>query len=94
MADNTLHIDGVSDVVTLSKSRHDICMEAVIELDALCRLLPDLVHVEDDHVPHMVVRGIAGRMLRLANVLMAGIDDRQVDVADLRRRVLLENGAG
>lgn len=94
MTDNTLRIDRETEVFMLSKSRHDICMEAVIELDALCRILPDLVHVEGDHEPHMVVRGIAGRMLRLANVLIAGIDDRGVDVADLRRRVLLENGAG
>lgn len=93
MAD-TLTTDPASKAVTLSELRHLVCMEAAREIDALCRTLPGLVHVEDDHELHLVVRGIAARILRLSNTLGAGLFDEAVSVEELSRRVFLGGGGG
>lgn len=74
--------------VTLSHARQMACLEAVWELDALARVLPDLVPRDGDGV-YLSVRGIAGRLTVLANALMAGLDDGVVSDADLERRILL-----
>lgn len=69
----TNHIERPS--VTLSGKRHRVCLEVAWELDALARLLPDLVpNIEEAHGAHHAVRGIAGRFLRLAEALMGAMD--------------------
>lgn len=88
----TTHSD--TKAVTLSAARHDVCLEAAWELDALARVLPDLAHVEGETQLLLVVRGITGRMLRLTDALMAGLNDDAVTDKELRRKVLLEGGSG
>jgi hypothetical protein len=92
--DGTLITNPENEAVTLSKSRHAVCMEATWEIDALCRALPGLVQSADDHEIHLVARGIAGRILRLANALGAALFDEVVTTGDLQRRVMLDGGGG
>ena len=65
--------------VVLDDARHSVCLDAVYEIDALTRLLSDQVINrvldEDNTDTRLVVRGIAGRLLRLTSVLMSGIGD-------------------
>lgn len=89
----TLSFDPDSKAVTLSEPRHAVCMQAVWELDALARLLPRVVTEDDmanDSMAFLHVRGLAGRMMRLSNALMAGLYDPVVGVPELEERVLLE----
>lgn len=88
-----LSIDPKTKAVTLSAARHDMCREAAHELDALVRLLPEVVSVEGESQLHLVVRGISGRMLRLCGALMSGLDEAEVPDKELRRAVLLEGGS-
>lgn len=75
--------------VILSKARHQVCMEAAWELEALAYVLPT-VTANGDHEALMsgfVVRGIASRYVTLANVLMAALFDEAETTADLERSV-------
>ena len=47
--------------------------EAAWELDELARILPDVVPLAEDS-GHFVVRGIAGRLLRLSSVIQSVLD--------------------
>ena len=78
--------------VSLSQARHAICLQAVWELDALCRALPDLVPMKDHTSPYFVVRGICARLLSLSGSLLTALDDETVSDAELHLRVLLEKG--
>ena len=83
--------------VTLSERRMMACLEAAWEIDALARILPDQIpDIEECRSAHLVVRGIAGRLLRLTSLLMSGIgeggDDGDIEV--LERIVSFEKGQG
>ncbi|WP_342129942.1 hypothetical protein [Hydrogenophaga sp. OTU3427] len=93
MAD-TLNVDPATEAVTLSKSRHAVCLEAAWEIEALALKLPDLVRVEvgDDGGTSLVVRGVAARLNELAKALQSGLFDEAVTVTELQRRVLLVIG--
>lgn len=75
--------------VTLSKARHDVCMHAVWELEALAYVLPTVTSNGDPEALNsgFVVRGIASRFVTLANVLMSGLYDDAETVTDLERIV-------
>lgn len=82
--------NGENESVTLSKARYMVCLEAAWELEALAYVLPDLVpNVAEAHGASHAVRGIAGRLVDLANVLMAAVGDVAVTTVELERRVLV-----
>lgn len=92
----TLSFDPDSKAVTLSEPRHAVCMQAVWELDALARLLPRVVTEDDmanDSMAFLHVRGVAGRMMRLSNALMAGLYDPVVGLLNLKNGYCLKGGA-
>lgn len=75
--------------VTLSKARHDVCMQVAWELEALAYVLPT-VTTNGDHEAlqsGFVVRGIASRFVSLANVLMGALFDGAEKTEDLNRQV-------
>ena len=79
-----------NEAVTLSKSRHLVCLEVAWELEALALLLPNLVpNVDEAHGAHHAVRGIAGRFVELSNVLMSALGDDAETTEDLERRVFI-----
>jgi len=76
--------------VTLGKDRHMVCLEAAFELEALAFALPDLVpNVEEARVARLAVRGIAGRLVTLANALMAALGDDVVKTSELENKVMV-----
>lgn len=79
--------------VTLSEPRMMACLEAAWELDALARVLPGLVP-RDDQGMHLAVRGVAGRLLRLAHVLMSGLGDDAEPTEKLERIISFDGGQG
>ena len=83
--------------VTLSERRMIAYLEAVWEIDALARILPGQVpNIDGCHGAHHVVRGIAGRLLRLTSLLMSGIGEGgdDSDIEALERIVSFEKGQG
>jgi hypothetical protein len=83
--------------VTLSERRMMACLEAAWEIDALARILPDQVpDIDECQGARLVVRGIAGRLLRLTSLLMSGIGEGGVDgdIEALERIVSLSKGQG
>jgi len=85
-------IDHEDKSVTLNNDRKMVCLEAAWELEALAFVLPGLVpNVVDCLGAHHSVRGIASRVKELANVLMAGLGDIAVEVADIESIVLVTN---
>ncbi len=74
--------------VTLSKARQMVCLEASWELEALAFTLSGLVPNRDEcSVSHFAVRGIAGRLLQLSEVLSSGLCDTVAKTNDLVRTV-------
>lgn len=82
---------GENKSVTLSMERHRVCIEAAWELEALAYLLPTVTSNSDSEATQsgFVVRGIAARLVGLANALMAGLHDDAVTVEELQRDVLV-----
>lgn len=74
------------------RERVRVCLEAVWEIDAMAKMLPGVVtpSVEGEH---LMVRAIAGRMLRLTSMLMSGLDEPDYPTADIAKVVLLEGNA-
>ena len=77
--------------VNLDSSRQLVCMEAIWEIDVLARRLPSLL-AEDDG--EFLVRAMAGRMLRLASVLMSGLGEEDLATEKLESIVHLGGGQG
>lgn len=78
----TEHPDGSA---TLSDERKMVCLEAVWELEALAGILPGLI---PDHEPfHLTVRGIAGRIRSLSEVVISGLSDELTTLVQLERNV-------
>ncbi len=67
----------------------NLCLEATWEIDALVRLLPDLVPNIDvtTSAAQFAIRGIATRIVQLNNAVMSGLGDFAVDEGDLRKIV-------
>lgn len=79
----------------MSETRHRLCLEVAWEIDAIARVLPDLVPCGADQPaadPHFVVRALAGRLLRLSGVLMGAVDDPSHDA--LVSVIDLQSGQG
>lgn len=72
---------------TLSKDRHDLCLEALWEIEALSLALPGLVTMDHENSPHFVVRGIASRLVVLSRSLMTALDEQDVSDDAVRRQV-------
>ena len=67
-----------SENVMLSQARLDVCLSATWEIDALARILPEQVpNTGDTANARLVIRGIAGRLLRLTSVLMSGLGEEE-----------------
>ena len=75
--------------VTLSKDRHDLCMSAVWEMEALAYLLPTVTSNTDEDAfqSGLVARGIASRFVGLSNALMAALCDGAEKNKDIAREV-------
>ena len=80
--------------VTLSHARKLVCLEAVWEIDALARILPGLLPDDEEDNGRLAVRGVAGRLLRLAFVVMNGIDDEMQPTEKLEKIISLDSGQG
>lgn len=80
-----------SEGLHLSDAHLSVCLEAVYELDALARLLPAQINCDGDDLMNarLVVRGIAGRILRLTSVLISGLDDDGCDTDRLEKIIHL-----
>lgn len=72
----------------ITEERREVMRSATCEMDALVRLLPDLIPLEENQI-HYAVRGICGRMLRLTSALLSGLDDDAVSDQELKRIVEL-----
>lgn len=84
-----MEIKNRNGVVTLSEYRKAVCVEAVLELEALCEALPGLVPVDVGGIsgPHNALRHIAKRMLSLTGALVVGLGDPSFETASLERVV-------
>lgn len=85
----------MSMLVNMDEPRQMLVLETAWEIDALARVLPDLVpNTSDNNGAHFVVRAMAGRLLRLSHVLMgaAGDDAETTDV--LAQVITLDGGQG
>lgn len=73
----------------LDRERQHVCLEAVWEIDALAKMLPGVVPktIEGEY---LVVRAIAGRMLRLTSALMSGLGEDATTTDEISRIVTLE----
>ena len=82
-------------LVPMDDARQTLCLEAAWEIDALARLLPELVPItgENDGA-HFVVRGVAGRLLRLSHVLMGALGDAMETTDELAQVISLDGGQG
>lgn len=74
------------------EQRIKVMNQAVWEMDALVRSLPDLVPMAEDQV-HFVVRGLCGRMVQLTGILMCALDESETDMSKLMSKLTLQ-GAG
>lgn len=81
--------------LSLSHARMMVCLEAAWEIDALARALPGQVpNIEECMAAGHVVRGISGRLLRLAFVLMSGLGDDAQPTAKLEKVITFDGGQG
>jgi len=78
--------------VTLSKERHQVCMEAAWELESLAYVLAGVVQKFDDSAisPHFIVRGIAGRYQTIAKALISALDDDAETTKSLAETILVK----
>lgn len=86
MTENILPLTGDED-------RKHLCLEGVHELDIIARTLPDLVEAKEDG-EHLIIRALAGRMLRLTSMLMSALGDDAVTTKELNRHIHFGNGQG
>jgi hypothetical protein len=93
LPDDVTSVDLGSEGLHLNDARLSVCLDAVYELDELVRLLPAQMNSNDEddlHNARFIVRGLAGRMLRLTSVLLSGLgEDNFVSTDDLEKIVHL-----
>lgn len=82
--------------VTLGKARFDVCLSAAFELEALAYVLPSVTCNSDEEAAQsgLVVRGIAGRLVTLSNVLMAALCDKVQPTERLAKKTNVQPCAG
>jgi len=80
----------------VNERRRMVCLEAAWEIDAIARILPGLVPNVDEEAysTRLVVRSMAGRLLRLSNALMCALGDEVETTEHLERIVTLNGGHG
>lgn len=89
--DNTLRENEDDKSFTLAADRHDACLQAAWEIEALAMLLPT-IFPKDSEGRYLQLRGVASRLVDLSNAIMAGLNDRVVTEADVVRIVLRVEG--
>lgn len=79
----------------MDKNRLHLVLETAWEIDALARALPGLVpNIDEAEGAHLVVRALAGRMLRLSHVLMGAADPAGETTEELAQVFTLNGGQG
>ena len=80
----------------LADRQQMLCLDAVFEVDAIARALPSMVTASDaySHQDGLMVRALAGRLLRLSSVLMSALGQDGEPIERLERIVTLECGQG
>ena len=75
--------------VQLSAARSSLCIDATWEIDALARMLPDIIPLTDETTTAMYfsVRGITARILQLNEVVMGALSD-EIDTVERMHRVV------
>lgn len=89
--------DDMGGLVRMDSRRQTVALDAAIELETLARLLPRLVPTDNgdnSHEAHYSVRGVAGRVLRLASVVMSALSDESEATERLERVLNLDHGQG
>ena len=82
-------------LVNMEEKRQFLCLEVAWEIDAMARVLPDLVpNTDEGYGHHFLVRAMAGRLLRLSNVLMGALGDDAETTESLARIISLDGGQG
>lgn len=85
-------------LVKIEEQRQRLCLEVAWEMDAIARVLPELVpNVDGDNGAHFVTRAMSGRLLRLSSVLMSMFDgdaETVAELAELAKVVTLDGGQG
>lgn len=85
----------MSILVAMDEDRQTLCLEVAWEIDALARLLPELVpNAGENDRAHFLVRGVAGRLVRLSHVLMGALGDVMETTDELAQVISLEGGEG
>ncbi len=82
-------------LVNMEEKRQFLCLEVAWEIDAMARVLPDLVpNTGEGYGHHFLVRAMAGRLLRLSNVLMGALGDDAETTESLARIISLDGWQG
>ena len=82
-------------LVTMEEKRQFLCLEVAWEIDAMARVLPDMVpNTDEGYGHHFLVRAMAGRLLRLSYVLMGALGDDAETTESLARIISLDGGQG
>ncbi len=88
--------DAMGGLVRMDARRQRVAVDAATELEVLARLLPRLVpdDGENSHESHYAVRGVAGRVLRLASVLLSSLSDESEATVHLEDVLNIDCGQG
>lgn len=89
MADSAI-VDSFSPAMLDTSPRLNLCMDAVYELDAIARALPEVLSGDDEFQSRLVARGMTARILRLTMCLMDGLSESKVSTEDIAKVVLLQ----
>lgn len=93
MADMTLSDLQKNAAIQFDDERVNALLDASYEIDKIARVLPGLVPMDDDQT-HYAVRAMAGRLLRLTSVLMAGLSEKDAPNSKLKAILSLEGSQG
>ena len=95
MAENTGLPGAMQTEFPASEIHRKLCLEVAWEIDAMARVLPDLVpNTDEGYGHHFLVRAMAGRLLRLSYVLMGALGDDAETTESLARIISLDGGQG
>lgn len=94
--ETTLETFPDSILVKMDARRQMLCLESVWEIDAIARSLPGLVEGKTNACAEspVLVRALAGRILRLTRILMGSIGDETEPTERLERIISLDGGQG
>ncbi len=95
---NTSGTDGNSLRESMDARRHLACLRAAWEIDVIARALPGLVPsdsgCEETYAGQLLLRALAGRLLRLTHVLTSALADDAVATESLEHILDLQEGQG